>query len=169
MSRKSKGINAERELIHAFWANKWSAVRVAGSGSSRYPSPDVLAGNGVRRLAIECKASRDTSKYLTAKEVAELQQFSEIFGAEAWIAVRFNHKGWYFLKPEELQDTGGRFSVHQQHAIKIGKRFEHLIGKIPEKIDTESMELSNDKKFMKSYKKAKEQIQKRQFGNWEEL
>ena len=127
MSRKSKGINAERELIHAFWANKWSSVRVAVSGSSRYPSPDVLAGNGVRRLAIECKASRDTSKYLTAKEVAELQQFSEIVGADAWIGMRFDDMKWYFLSLEDLKQSGGSFSASVESVKKKGLKFEELI------------------------------------------
>src|SRR3989344_806487 len=158
---KQRGSSAERELFHQFWDNGWTCLRTAGSGSTQYPAPDLTAANNGRTIVIECKAGSSIYKYLDRYEVEELQQFAKAFGAEAWIAVRFNHKGWYFLKPEELQDTGGRFSVHQQHAIKIGKRFEHLIGKIPEKIDTESMELSNDKKFMKSYKKAKEQIQKR--------
>ena len=45
MSLKSKGINAERELIHKFWGVGWGAVRVAGSGSMRYPSSDILAAN----------------------------------------------------------------------------------------------------------------------------
>ena len=59
MSRKSKGINAERDLIHKFWnVEGWSAVRVAGSGSMKYPSADVLATNKLRRLAIECKTSK---------------------------------------------------------------------------------------------------------------
>lgn len=46
MSHKSKGINAEREIIHLFWSMPgWTACRVAGSGSMKYPSPDVIAGN----------------------------------------------------------------------------------------------------------------------------
>ena len=53
---KAKGINAERELVHLFHKFGWSAVRIAGSGSSKYPCPDVLAGNGFRRIAIEAKA-----------------------------------------------------------------------------------------------------------------
>ena len=53
MSRKSKGINAERDLIHKFWGTgKWSAVRIAGSGSMKYPSADILATNKLRTLAI---------------------------------------------------------------------------------------------------------------------
>ena len=127
MSHKSKGINAERELIHAFWSKKWSAVRIAGSGSSRYPSPDVLAGNGIRYLAIECKSSGDTAKYLTAKKVAELKEFSEIFGAESWIGMRFDGMKWYFLSLEDLKNSGSSFSVSIQLAKKKGLSFDELI------------------------------------------
>ena len=59
MSRKSVGINAERELIHLFWSSGWSAVRIAGSGSSHYPSPDLIASNIARKLAIEAKVTKD--------------------------------------------------------------------------------------------------------------
>ena len=65
MSRKSKGINAERELIHIFWKTKsWAACRVAGSGAIKYPAPDVLAGNGNILLAIECKACQGDKQAL---------------------------------------------------------------------------------------------------------
>ena len=33
VSKKSKGISAERELIHKFWGTGWAAVRVAGRGA----------------------------------------------------------------------------------------------------------------------------------------
>lgn len=33
----------------------------------------------------------------------------------------------------------------------------------------ESIELMNDKEFMKSYKKSKEQIEKRDFADWDVL
>ena len=63
MSRKSKGINAERELIHLFWkTNSWTAVRIAGSGSSKYPCPDILAANISRKIAIEAKSTKDKNK-----------------------------------------------------------------------------------------------------------
>ncbi len=128
MSRKSKGINAERELIHAFWKVGWAAIRVAGSGSSHYPSPDVLAGNSVRRVAIECKSSSATSKYLTSKEIRELEQFSRIFGAEPWVGMRFNDMKWYFLSLEDLRQSGSSFSVSIQLAKQKGLLFEELLG-----------------------------------------
>ena len=33
----------------------------------------------------------------------------------------------------------------------------------------ESIELSNDKEFMESYKRSKEQIKNREFANWNEM
>ena len=90
MSRKSKGINAERDLIHKFWANKWASVRIAGSGSMRYPSADILATNKLRKLAIECKTSKDASKYIEKEDIEQLREFAELFNSEAYVAVKFS-------------------------------------------------------------------------------
>jgi Holliday junction resolvase len=56
---KAKGSKGERELVAFFNENGWNCVRIAGSGSSKYPCPDILAGNAIRRLAIECKVTKD--------------------------------------------------------------------------------------------------------------
>jgi holliday junction resolvase Hjr len=112
MSRKSKGTNSERELVHLLHRIPgWSAVRVAGSGSSKYPSPDIIAGNSLRYLAIECKSTRSNKKYLEKSEVDQLLTFAKTFGAEPWIAVRFLNEPWYFLKPEQLENTGNAMAV----------------------------------------------------------
>ena len=76
MSHKSKGINGERELVHRFWANKWVALRVAGSGSCRYPSPDILASNSLRKVAIEAKITKDNYKHFSSEEILDLKEFS---------------------------------------------------------------------------------------------
>ena len=126
MSKKSKGINAERELVHKLWAAGWSACRVAGSGSSHYPSPDVIAGKGYRSLAIECKKTKKT-KYLTKDEVKNLVEFAEIFGAEPWIGVRFR-EGWFFLKPQDLRDTGKGLAVSKDLAKQKGLGLDGFLG-----------------------------------------
>lgn len=129
MSRKSKGINAERELVHLFWATgEWGAIRVAGSGSASYPSPDVLAGNGKRLLAIECKASGRSIQYLTEKEVEELRKFSSLVDAQPVIGVKFGKRGWFFLELDKLRVTESSYAVSLQDATSSGKRFEDLIG-----------------------------------------
>jgi len=128
MSRKSKGINAERELIHKFWAtNKWSAVRIAGSGSMRYPSADILASNKIRRLAIECKTSKGDNKYLPKEDIEQLKNFADIFGAEPWIGVKFSRTEWLFLSLDDLKDTGANYLVSKDIAEKKGLLFEELI------------------------------------------
>ncbi len=124
---KAKGSNAERELIHKFWAAGWSAVRVAGSGSSHYPSPDIVAGNRLRKLVIECKATKKKYQYVEKDQVEQLKQFSNIFGAESWIGVRFNNKEWYFLMLEDLQDSGKTFAITPELAKNKGLLFEEMI------------------------------------------
>jgi len=127
MSRKSKGINAERDLIHKFWSHNWAAIRVAGSGSQKYPSPDILAGNNLRKLAIECKATKDKIRYLTKEEISDLKKFSKMFGAESWIAIKFNGKDWYFLSLEDLKETENNFAVSYDIAKNKGLIIEELI------------------------------------------
>ena len=128
MSHKSKGINAERDLIHKFWATKeWAAIRIAGSGSMRYPSADILAANKLRKLAIECKTSKKPSKYLTKDEVEQLKLFADMFGAEPWLAVRFERSDWLFLNLEDIEDSGKNFLISKDIAEKKGLLIEELI------------------------------------------
>ncbi len=128
MNKKAKGSNAERDLIHKFNDNGWVAIRSAGSGSQQYPSPDILAGNNLRRVAIECKATADTKKYLTKKEVDELVFFANKFGAEAWIAVKFDRMDWFFLNIEDLGQSDKSYSIDIPMAKRKGLSFEQLIG-----------------------------------------
>jgi len=128
MSRKSKGINAERELIHLFWSKGWPSVRIAGSGSMKYPSPDILATNKIRKLAIECKTTKYDNRYIAKEDVNQLKNFSTIFGAEPWFAVKFNREGWYFINPDDLKKSGKLYVINILTAKKIGLLFEELIG-----------------------------------------
>jgi len=102
MKKKIKGTSAERELLNIFWEKNWVCIRVAGSGSTRYPAPDLIASNGARRLVIEVKYINNVKKYFTKKEIEELIFFGEKFGAESWVAVKFQGIDWYFLNTEEL-------------------------------------------------------------------
>lgn len=125
---KKKGTRLERELFHLFWdTNLFVALRVAGSGSTTVPAPDLLVGSKNRKLAIECKSGKD-KRYLTKKEVDELKEFSEKFGAEAWIAARFNNVDWLFLRPDDLGvSKGNNYFVSIDLAKKKGLSFQELI------------------------------------------
>ena len=126
---KAKGSRTERELTHMFNdTGLWAAIRVAGSGLTDDPNPDVLAGNNGRYLAVECKSIKGTSKYLYPEEIEQITSFASRFGAEPWIAIRFNHKGWYFLKPEQLEKTkSSNLVINVELAEEKGLRFEDLI------------------------------------------
>ncbi|HLF54100.1 MAG TPA: Holliday junction resolvase Hjc [Candidatus Nanoarchaeia archaeon] len=130
MGNKQKGSNAERELIHLFWATqKWTALRVAGSGSMNYPSPDVLASNEGIHLAIECKATISKSQYLEKREVHELVEFAKKAGARPLIAVRFKRTPWYFLNPTDLNPTEHHYAISQTEAERRGMTFEEITAK----------------------------------------
>ncbi len=55
--------------------------------------------------------------------------------------------------------------------ITINKQAVDDLVRVKEEFDSivESIELMSDLKFMKSYNKAKEQIQKRDFDEWDKL
>jgi len=127
---KEKGSRAERELVHLFWESGFGALRCPGSGSTPLPSPDVLATDSKRYLAIECKSIKSSQKSFKPEEIAQLEFFAEKFGAEPWIAMRFDKKGWYFLKTQTIKKTkNNNYSITFNHALEHGIRFEELIKK----------------------------------------
>ena len=127
MNRKAKGINAERELVKKFWDNEWAAMRAPASGASRFPSPDVIAGNCIRRLAIECKSTADKTQYLSESQMNELKKFCDIFGAEPWIGVRFDKQGWFFLSLDALVQTQKGYKMSLTEAKLLSLSFEEMI------------------------------------------
>lgn len=126
MKAKAKGIGAERELVHLFWNAGWTAIRVAGSGAIKYPCPDVLASNNLRKIAVECKTVKD-AVYINKKQIEELKKFAVAFGAEAWVGLRFDKKDWFFLSTEDLKETNAGFSANLASCRMKGLLFEQLV------------------------------------------
>ena len=123
---KAKGSRTERELLHLFWENKWLATRMAGSGVMPFPCPDLLVGKKGRVLAIECKSGKNT-RYMTKQQFNELIDFAKGFGAEPWIAIRFNNMNWYFLKPKYLESSGKNYSISKELTLSKGIIFNEII------------------------------------------
>jgi len=127
---KIKGTKAERDILELFWkTGSWAAIRAPGSGSARFPSPDILAGNAHRKIAIECKSTQKKAQYLSKREIKQLQEFSTLFNAEPWIAVKFGRKGFFFLPIEDLKETDKFLVFTLAMAERKGLRFDDLIGK----------------------------------------
>jgi len=127
MGNKTKGSNSERELLHMFWSKGWACIRSAGSGSMKYPGPDLLVGNLVKRMSIECKTTKKSNLYLSDSDIEQLKDFSKVFDARAWIAVKFYRKNWLFLALEDLEKTLKGYSIDVKKAELRGLSFEELI------------------------------------------
>ncbi len=102
MSRKSRGCDYERKLVNYLFNNGYWAVRVAGSGSNKHPSPDIIASNGFRVLIIEVKSTQSSTLYLKKETIDKLLLFANGFRGEPIIAVHYLRKGWYFKNAVEL-------------------------------------------------------------------
>lgn len=129
MSNKSKGSKAERELFQMFIENHFRAVRVAGSGMMENADCDLIAGKPGAKYCIEAKSTKKTSKYITKEQMNSFIVFSEIFGLTPVIAVRFNRLGWFFLNPNDLEDSGKNWVINQEIARERGKRFSQFFMK----------------------------------------
>ncbi|MEK6984667.1 MAG: Holliday junction resolvase Hjc [Nanoarchaeota archaeon] len=129
MGVKNKGTNAERELLHMFWNRNWACLRSAGSGSMKYPGPDLLAGSkdNNRKLAIECKTTNKGKIYLSNYDIDKLKEFSNIFDARAWFAVKFQKKDWRFLSFEDLKKKKNSYIIDSKVVDLNGISFEELI------------------------------------------
>lgn len=126
----NKGAKHERELLEMFWKEGFAVVRSAGSGKTRHPNPDLVVSNGKKFYAIECKSSKMEVIVIPGWQVEELEKFSMIFGAEAVLAIRFNHLHWRFLKPEQMQRTsGGNYKTTRTHSEAAGELFGAIAGK----------------------------------------
>ncbi|MBT3463726.1 Holliday junction resolvase [archaeon] len=124
---KRKGSIGERQLINLFWAAGWAAIRSAGSGSTSFPSPDLLVGNKSRVLAIEAKVTKEKKKYFPKEEVKQLINFSKYFGAENWFAIKFHRVDWIFFSPEDLIEKENSFVASLELSEIKGVSFSDLI------------------------------------------
>lgn len=124
---KSKGSRFERELIAELWKNGFAAVRVAGSGISTFPCPDIVAGDGKKFFAFEAKMRRSLPLYVSSEEIEKLQKFSKAFGAVCFVALKLPRKKWKFFLIEDLKVTTKGFRIDEE-TYAMGKDILDLKG-----------------------------------------
>lgn len=117
---KQKGANAERELYRLLNDKGFACVRVAGSGMMENTACDLLAGKKDAKYAVECKVTKDTKKYFAAEQIKNLVEFSDLFGVEPLVAIKFNRKGWFFIEPEKLFKTNKGLVISLEDIQKLG-------------------------------------------------
>ena len=124
--RKKYASNYERELQKKLWENGFICIRVAGSGSSSYPAPDLIVIKNGKVSVIEVKSTRGSAIYLDYSQMDQLKKLErEVNGV--FIAVKFIEKGWYFI---ELNRLNGTNKIEYTHVSKIGYTFESFIEKL---------------------------------------
>ncbi len=126
MSNKAKGSKAERELFKMFIDNNYRAVRVAGSGTMENADCDLLAGKIGKKYAIEAKSTKSPNKYISKEQIENFIIFSEIFQLAPVVAIRFNREGWFFINPNQLEDSGKNLVINLKTAKETGKRFSQF-------------------------------------------
>jgi len=130
MGSKKKGSRLERELLNLFHSTGiFMPCRIAGSGSTPIPAPDLIVGGKGQVFAIECKGGKGR-RDIKKKQIEELALFSELFGATPVIATRFDNMPWYFLQIKDLGvSKGNNFFIDPNLVKKRGIIFDELIGK----------------------------------------
>ncbi len=125
-----KGSAEERDLVHKLWERNFAAMRApASGGATKKPLPDVVAGNGKTYLAIEVKTTTKDKVYIDPSQIEDLLKFSEIFGADAYIGVKFKYTKWMFLKPENAERTKkGYYKVEKNYAITNALEIDEITG-----------------------------------------
>lgn len=130
MAHYNKGANAERELIHTLHKMGFAVLRVAGSGVSPLPSPDVVALKGGRILAFECKAWRGGHLAIPVVAMADEINWALTAGAEFFVAWKIPRGGWLFVKAEHFHNAGKNFMISLAEAKSSSVSLEALAGSV---------------------------------------
>ncbi len=110
----NKGARRERELLSILNENGYVGLRAPSSGSTTQRElPDVIAGKDGISLAIEVKASSKDKIYVDKTEIDDLKTFSDAFGSEYYLAVKFNYCDWMFFKEDELHETDKSYRIEK--------------------------------------------------------
>jgi len=124
---KAKGSNAERELLFMLFEEGFAVSRVAGSGCSTLPTPDIIAVKNKISVAIECKTK--IGDYLNIKEsqIEELKTWEKLSNCKSYIAWRLGKDSWYFLELKDLKKTKKAYSIKKEDIINKGMRLKDFV------------------------------------------
>lgn len=123
-----KGSKGENELGKLFDDRGYAWMRQAGSGTADRELPDIAVGDGQNFYVFEVKRwSNDADyEYLSKREVDDLIYFAENFGAEYYIAARFDYRDWQFFKKEEMHETKKSYRIDNVKNEEIQRTIDEL-------------------------------------------
>jgi len=118
MAHYAKGANAERELIHTLSDMGFAVLRVAGSGVSPLPSPDVVALKNGKIIAFECKAWNGKHLAIPVVTFNDEVNWAKLAGAEFFIGWKIPREGWLFVRANHFHNAGKNFMISLEEARK---------------------------------------------------
>ncbi|MBU1120669.1 MAG: Holliday junction resolvase Hjc [archaeon] len=128
MAYYKKGANAERELLHILWEKGFAVVRIAGSGGTTLPAPDIVALSRKKRLAFECKAWNSAYLNIPLKQMDELIGWGKKAGANVFIAWKIPNKGWLFLPPKTFSKKASNYTISKKKAFSKAINLNVIVG-----------------------------------------
>ena len=128
MAHYNKGANAERELIHILFDNGFAVLRVAGSGVSPLPSPDVVALKNGKILAFECKAWKASSLAIPLADMDDEINWAKTAGAEFFIAWKIPREGWLFVRHYHFHKTLKNYMLSLEDAKRHSTTLAVIMG-----------------------------------------
>jgi Holliday junction resolvase len=122
----TKGSKGENELGDLLSEEGYVWMRAPGSGTANRELPDVIVGKDGHIIVFEVKrwSHRDEDgdmrdyEYVTKKEVEDLIYFAENFGAEYYVAYRFDYHDWEFVKKDEMKETKKSFRCERNLNVR---------------------------------------------------
>lgn len=130
----SRGIPDERSLARLLWERGFAVMRAPASGASTpMPRPDLVVGRRDRGLqfAIEVKTTRRDVLYIQGASIAQLLEFSQRFGCQPIVALKFKGQKppWLFIRPYQLVATPRlNYKISFKDALRKGMDLKTLIG-----------------------------------------
>jgi len=117
---KRNASNYERNLLRKLWDCGFVAFRIAGSGSSSYPSADIIAIKNEKVYVFEVKTTRSEKIYINPSQMWELERIRES-GVKIFIAVRFINKlrEWRFIDFSILENNKISLEFAKERGIKL--------------------------------------------------
>jgi len=127
MQHKKKGSNAERELLFMLYDHGFATARIAGSGSSTLPTPDIIAIKNKVGFAIECKTKAGEYLNMRPEQIEELAIWEKLSGNKAFVAWRLGKNEWYFLHYSKMNKTKKAYSIKRAEIKEKGVNFNTFI------------------------------------------
>lgn len=122
--RKAKGTLYERQLKKMLEEKGFFVTRASGSGSDGV-SPDLIVLKTTKKLALECKAWKN-SLHFDKPKIVLYREWERRTGLPVFVAWKFPHKEWRFFPLAFLKETPSGFSLTDKD-LHLGLSFSDLL------------------------------------------